>query len=376
MPLTLPDPAVAAAAEVKHMQIDHEYHPDRALERVMADAKKVDEASLVHGLAEFHKERMAKVPSATKYPEAGPWIAYQQNFERELQRQAGFTDTQIAMKLSLSDFLRWRGFIQARVQTVERCRAAYIPQSDVGQIHIKNLDDPITYWKKRDMPKSLPQADSKLATDGVGNGLHIDDEPEEIFPLPARNMWRHYCDDIDGAVEFLTRYSQFWCGGNFLIHDWKGNSVAIEKASSNFIEVFRPGPDGRSHISGMTCRDPNSPQGKYQREKRLEYIKRFDMGEDCSDMRFWATCAKFEAKLSVGLDAMGETAKWEDVVKLFVNEWPDGLNKAGLRIHPDQGLIGYTLMVSATLYDKKQHIAWQREPDTTKFNFEPQVVQF
>jgi len=57
--------------------------------------------------------------------------------------------------------------------------------------------------------------------DGVGSGMHIDDEPDEIFPLPVHRMVKTHCNDVPGAVDFLTRYGTFWSGSNLLVRDAK-----------------------------------------------------------------------------------------------------------------------------------------------------------
>src|SRR5690606_5225269 len=118
-------------------------------------------------------------------------------------------------------------------------------------------------------------------------GLHIDDEPEEIFPLPITTMCLTECEDVPGAREFLTRYCDFWGSANAVLYDDQGRSVAIEKCSRNFIEFFEPNRYGRSHCSGMVCRDPQSPPAQYQRAKREAYCRHMGFGEDHPVRAFW-----------------------------------------------------------------------------------------
>lgn len=253
---------------------------------------------------------------------------------------------------------------------------AYLPDSDRGQLHIKNVDDPATYWRGAPPVKSFPNDRHPLMSDGVGSGLHLDDEPEEIFPLPALQMALEYTEDVPGAVDFLTRYKSFWGGCNVVLYDRQKRSVAIEKCSHNFIEVFPPDRYGRSHCSGMTCRDPNSPQGRYQQAQRQKYLQLFGRSNDCSDNAFWAACRKFEEKLAAGLLALGEPARFDDVARLFITPWPEGLNKNGLKLHPEQGLVGYTLITRATLIDERKVYQWQRRVDDLMFPCVPEVYQF
>lgn len=376
MTVQLPDPKQVAQTDADVVRGNHEYHFERGLERVFADARFVDRDSLLAGLDAFHKERMAKSPSPADYPESGPWVDHVLAVNRELQKILNLTDSQLAMKQSMGDYLRFRGFVNARPAADEHCRVAYVPESDHKQIHIKNVDDPITHFKRSGPPTSMDWDEARVVVDGVGSGLHIDDEPDEIFPLPVLAMVRHYADDVPGWVQFLSRYSKFWGGANEVIHDWKGNSVAVEKCSYNFIEVFEPDQYGRSHCSGMTCRDSESPQGRYQAEKRLQYVKQFNQPEDGSDMTFWAACRKFESMLANGLIDMGKNARLDDLIALFTGQWPNGLNKAGLKLHPDQGLTGYTLITHVYLHEEKRMLRWQRNPDDGSWPTEREEYQF
>ena len=103
----------------------------------------------------------------------------------------------------------------------EECRVLYVPHSDRGALHLKNLDDPLNYWKplpriEKDEPWPLQ---SPLVFDGAGSGLHIDESPPEIFPADAVKMARECCQTLLEAEEFLTRYNYFWRGQNLLFRD-------------------------------------------------------------------------------------------------------------------------------------------------------------
>src|SRR5690606_35212977 len=162
----------------------------------------------------------------------------------------------------------------------------YVPDTDRGVVHIKNMDDPITYWKKRPPIDSFPK--SGLTWDGTGSGLHLDDEPTEIFPLPIQTMCMANCSDVPGAGSLLTRYKSFWGKANVLLFDGKNPCTAIEKCSFNFIHVHGPDANGRNHISGMVCRDPESEIAKYQAKKRTEYLRLFGLPDDGTDATYWA----------------------------------------------------------------------------------------
>jgi len=378
MSVELPDPKAVAREEAERISKNRDAYLKWPLERVLADSPFTDREQLLAGLDAFHRERMAKIPSAQKYPEAKAWVDHTLAVEREVKQLAGLSDRDMAMLRSMGDYCRFRGF--ARVApAAEKCRVAYVPESDHGRIHFKNVDDPNTHWKPEGKPTNrFLDRNQTLWSDGVGSGLHMDDEPAEIFPLPVRNMYRHYCDDVPSSVEFLTRYSPFWGSGNMLLHDSKKRSVAIEKCSHNFIEVFYPGPDGVSHISGMTCRDPKSPQGRYQRKQRQKYLKLFGLNdENCADNTFWNFCEQLEVKLAASLQALSKPAKLDDLIRIFTRPWPEGLNKSGARIHPKQTLTSWTLISYFLLPDKGIMHRWQRGPlPECKFPDKPEVFTF
>ncbi len=379
MPVVIPDPVAASQREAAVLTANRQVSLYAALDRVLADAPFVSRDRALAGLAAFHRERMAKIPSSTKYPESAPWVEYVLAVDRGVQRLAGLSDEEMALYRSLHDYLAFRGFgLAAAAPGAEKCRVAYVPESDRGRVQFKNVDDPATHWKPEGPPTHRwPKRDQTLWSDGVGSGMHLDDEPEETFPLPVRQMLPQLCADVPGTVEFLTRYSSFWGRANMLFHDAQKRSVAIEKCSYNYIEVFYPGPDGISHISGMTCRDASSPLGRYQEAQRRKYLAMFNRLEDSPDMAFWSTCRKFEEKLASSLAAMGPRPRFEDIVRLFTTPWPEGLNKTGQRLHPKQGLIGYTLMSYGILLDEGRMIRWQRSaPPELKYPDQPEVYEF
>lgn len=377
-PHSMPDPAVAAQAAADRINTNRAQYLDMPVDRIIADSPFLDRNVMLEGVTAFHKERMSKVPSVTKYPESKPWADYALANDRELRSRGNLNDTQIAIVQSLGTYICFRGYKHAaRLAAVdEKCRVSYFPESDRGRVHIKNLDDPITHWKPDYAPPRAFPNSAELHSDGVGSGLHIDDEPEELFPLPVGTMAAQHANDVPSVTEFFTRYSSFWGGGNRIFHDSKKRSVAIEKCSYNHIGIYHPDSDGRSYISGMTCRDPESTIGKYQAAKRQQYLDMFKLGNDGPDSAFWAACRRFESKLSTAMRAFPRVPKFDDICKLYTTTWPEGLNKPGLKVHPKSGLVGYTLMTHASLIDEKTFFRWQRSEDGKSFPEEPEVYRF
>ncbi|MHB9108397.1 MAG: hypothetical protein ACYDCO_15180 [Armatimonadota bacterium] len=394
MSIRLPDATLVAREMIERATHGRHQFIDGPVDRVLADAPWADGETLFSGLAAFHRERLERVPSAVKYPEARPWVEHRLAVERELVA-AGVSDWDRAVLGGLNDYLAFRGYRRAALnrassgagapgpQLTEKCRIAFVPDTDQGTAFIINVDDPATFWRKDPTPPSTKSGIAStfwqpLKMSGVGSGLHLDLEPEELFPLPVMEMYGHCCDDLDGAVQFLTRYGRFFSGGNFIIHDRYGHSVAIEKCSRNYIEVFHPTVAGRSHVSGMVCRDPDSPQGRHQRAMREEYVRLSGRGWDAGetfDVAFWDACDLAERILADFLADPGPVTV-EALQALFTTPFPQGLRKDGGKFHPDQGYLEYTLITYIALLEKRQVIRFQcDDPPSLQWPAEPEIYQ-
>lgn len=383
MNLNLPDPTEVARKEARRINANRGAMLNHAFEHIAENAPQVKRADLMRGLTAFHRERMERIPSAATYPESKPWVDHVLAVDREVRKLANLTDDDMAVLRSLSLYVSFRALKQAAAAFTptpardENCRVAYLPDSDRGEVTIKNVDNPLTGWTPRPAPDHLAALKAApLRYEGVGSGLHIDDEPDELFPLPAVDMLPHYAADVPGAVEFLTRYGAFWGRRNLLLHDRQKRSVAIEKCSFKYIDVFYPGPDGRSRISGMTCRSATTVLGRHQHAMRLGYLKLFNLSLDGTDMAFWKAARGLDEKLAVALDGLGPRARCEDLFRLFTTRYPDGLNKYGLKPHPDTKVIGYTLVTHATLFTEGMYLRWQRSGDGKSYPAEPEVYRF
>ena len=373
MPLPMPDAMIAARTESERILAAPHQYLRGPVERVLLDCPAADPESLLAGVEQFHRERMERVPSQARYPEAAPWVDHVCAVDRCVQELAAMSPRDLAVYRSLSTYLAFRGYVNARPVTPEKCRVAFLPETDRGALHIKNVDDPLTFWRPDPKPPAEPMSLDRLVSDGVGSGLHMDDEPEEIFPLPALAMCFGHCDDVPSAVEFLTRYGAFWGRCNIVLHDREKRSVAVEKCSHNHIEVFGPDASGGSHCSGMACRDANSPQAAYQARKRGEYLRKFHRPDDCQEVAYWEGCVRAERMLADLMSNPRVTV--QEVFDLFTTPWPDGLNKDGSLFHPQQPYRQYTLMTSAWLLEEGTAYRWQRTADG-QYPAEPEVYRF
>jgi hypothetical protein len=365
------DPYARAKAKADTINQDREVHLDWAVQRVLLDAPHMDKQSLLQGLDAFHAQRMETIPSHQKYPEAAPWVQLMLTYEKELKKQADLTSTQVAQIMSMGDYLRFRAFkqgVKPAASSVEKCRVAFVPDTDRGVMHIKNVDDPSRNWAPDPTPKALPFGDKTLAWDGTGSGLHIDDEPEEIFPLDVHAMLTaEDINDVPGAVAFLTRYGKFWSRANCVLHDEKQRSVAIEKCTRNHMQVHYPGPDGRSWCSGMVCRDKNSDIAKYQAAKRNEYIERFNLPKDGPDVSFWNAADRLEVQLANLITSQPKPASSQAIIDEFLKPYSKGgLNKDGTKSHPQQGHAPYTLNTRVMFLDQKVYLRWNRDKNMNR----------
>src|SRR3989339_470477 len=105
----LPNPVETARREVATIQANPDACLKWPLDRIIADSPFLDRETLLAGLEAFRKERMAKIPSATTYPESVAWVDYVLTVDREVQRAMGFGDREMALYRDLRDYIMFRG---------------------------------------------------------------------------------------------------------------------------------------------------------------------------------------------------------------------------------------------------------------------------
>lgn len=378
MATPLPDAAGVARQEAQQI------HSQPAallsgLDRVLADCPQVDREAVIAGTVAFHRQRMQRQPDPSRYPDAQPWVRHVLEVDRQVLELTGIGEQALAIRRSLREYLAFRGFramgpaLRPPPARDERCRVAFIPDTDHGTLHIKNLDDPITHWRLR--PPIERFVEPPLTWDGVGSGLHLDDEPAEIFPLPVKEMCLSMCDDVPGAVQFLQRYRDFWGRANVVLYDRARRSVAVEKCSYNHIAIHPADARGRSHVSGMACRDPQSPIGQCQAQRRREYRQLFNLPDDGPDAAFWAGAERMDAMLRE-LVSRPHALTADEVLSLFLTPRPVGLNKCGEKLHPEERSTAYTLATTAIELDQGRIRRWQRDPTSRRYPEQPEVYRF
>jgi hypothetical protein len=235
----------------------------------------------------------------------------------------------------------------------------YVPESDRGPLHAKNVDDPLDTWTPLPpIAEPGPWPHSPLFFDGVGNGLHIDDIPPEIFPADGLELCERHCTTVDEATEFLARYNYFWANANLLIHDAAGHSVAIDKASRCRLAIRKPDASGISYVNGMSSFDPE--EEAFIEGQRQRFLNEVGQDENGIDATYSRLC---EAVLRNMKRHMAELARRPTLDGVFA--WmnchdEDGpMCKTGVPHHPEFDMGEATLLQRVFFLDEK--VLWRRQ---------------
>jgi hypothetical protein len=354
----------------------------RDLARGLARDLKWPLEDLERRVVAFHAERLERLPDLGRYPEL--------RGARELREaeyagmvEAGMTPAQVAFSETLA-FWRdtvlvqetgraWRSIPRPEV---EKCRILYLPETEVGAVRAKNVDDLLSYHQPAPpIPPGTPWPfEHPLCFDGVGSGLHLDEMPPEVFPARPLVMCPFHCRTVPEAKEFLVRYNFFWCSQNLMVHDQRGNSVIFEKTRCR---VATRGPDsrGRSFISGMGALDPELHA--FQQAQREKYLGQNRWGPDHPDACFWRMCRRKWERMRDYVAALGDRPSLAEINALMERRDPDGpLCLTGVKCHPDEVEPGRTLEMRLWLLDRKQLHRRQWRGDTPAYLDPPEIVQF
>jgi hypothetical protein len=321
------------------------------------------EAEVNRKVTAYHRERLATVPDAATYPEI------REERELVLERYRGMADSGMSEELiALVETLAfWRDYgarkelgktyyrLATERKSHERCRIVFLPETDQGPLHMKNVDDPLETWKPLSPGTRLDPAAlrSPLSFDGVGNGLHIDEMPLEIFPLNAREMTMRRCATLSEASEMLVRYNYFWGGGNLLIRDEHHDSLAFDKASRRRIAIRKPGRNGINYVNGMSSFDPDHEAFiEKQRELYLHETKQSKTSVEAVYFQFSKGVLK---NMERYMAELSRAPTLDNLIRIMTSRDPDGpMCKPGTLVHPDQPAHEATLLQLLYVLNKKQ----------------------
>ena len=355
------------------------YYHDAA--RGIAHALGCEYAEVVARVVVFHRERLEAVPDATRYPELRGYRDLIAQEERGLH-DSGIDDDTIALAQTLA-FWRDTRLLQETGRAwhvapqTEKCRVLYVPHTDRGALHFKNVDDPRTYWQP--LPPlqngSLWPHAHPLFFDGVGSGLHLDEMPPEIFPADARSLCLEHCTTVEEATEFLVRYNYFWSGQNLLIHDQKGNSAAFEKTRCR-VAVRGPNAQGINFVTGMGALDPDI--SAFQKQQRSEYLEQTGQSwDDSPDGCFWTLSENTWRNMAHNVEELSLNPSWENAKQLMEQRDPNGpMCLTGEKSHPDEEHPGCTLFMEAWEMDNSIGHRRQWRGERPAYLDTPEIVQY
>lgn len=330
----------------------------------------------------FHKERLSAVPDLTKYPELRGYVDTVLAEERGLL-EGGLDLTSLAL---LRTFHFWRdtrlqqqiGYApRGRPKMAEKCRILYLADSDRGALRLKNVDDPLTYWKPR--PTYEPGApwpyQHPLVFDGVGSNMHLDDVSPEIFPVDVRSLCEEHCTTVPAAEEFMVRYNHFWYAKNYIIHDFHGNSVALEKTRC-LVASRGPNSAGINFVNGMGALNPEiAAHFKKQRQKYLDTI--CQPWEGSPDGNYFTTCENKWRNMTRYVEELSAAPTWDNAKQLMEQRDASGpMCLTGKKSHPDEAAPGCTLVMDIYELDNKRLHRRQWRGDVPAYLDTPEVVQF
>lgn len=242
----------------------------------------------------------------------------------------------------------------------EKCRAAYLPETDVGPLAISNTDDPIHGY--RPAPPFVPPTHAvNVFVTSVGSGLHFDEEPRGFFPVDEgvlRQVISKLARDAPQAVEMLEALSPHFGRENLLLVDREKRAARIDKCSFNRIAIKLNTAPCIEHVSGMVCRDPAYKQ--YQGSLRQAYLDSVGGNWSGYEGQFWLEADRKETRLAGGLEKLRAGPTYHGVLQLFQShEKPGHLCKHGEPASADDPNPSYTLQRHAHLLERDEYQRWQ-----------------
>ena len=358
------------------------YYRDKT--REVASALGCPVEAVVARVFAFHKERLDAVPDLTRYPEL--------RGERDLlfERYRGMVDAGLSKDLvALAESLVfWQDYrlpveegksfygLATERKLREQCRVIYMPESDRGAIHAKNVDAPLKgFIPDPPITNPGPWPFPPLMPDGAGSGLHIDEIPPEIFPADAVALCPKHCTTVDEATEFLVRYCYFWGGCNRLVHDDKGNSMAFEKTSRCRVATRGPDSNGINYVTGMGAVD--AELAEFIDRQRELYLRETGQDDDCYEATYWRKCKGQFRSMARYMKELSETPTVDKLIEVLLKRDPDGpLCKDGVPCHADEATPEATLLQRVMFLDEKKVIRRQWRGDVPVWEDPWEVIQY
>lgn len=344
---------------------DHETFLQQRLEKASV-IKGRSPASLIGELDAFTDRVMKNLDSVDR---KAPMAGYSEAFEASLVKSIK-TTRKSARTLLRGFFFEWWQILHLRAYTdyphlpqPEKCRTAFLPESDVGAIAASNKDDPLRDFRPEKRP---PPARSgmhpHLWYDGAGSGMHFDEEPDGFFPVDYGAMLHavgRTARNVPDAVEMLEKLSPNWARANVILVDREKRSARIDKCSFNRFAVRLNTRPCIEHISGMVCFD--ATYKAYQKSLREEYLASVKGTWAGYEGAAWDSNDLKDRVLDDGLRKIEKNPTYDGLLKLLTcHERPGYLCKHGDPVQEGEPVAReYTLERKFHLIEKKELHRWQ-----------------
>ena len=331
-------------------------------------------------IATYDRERLDAVPSLITYPELGG-CRDRIDAEDRGMRDAGVSTEMIALSRTLGFYTMTRLYQQtgrafSLAPEIEECRTLFVPESDVGPIHAKNVDGPLIGWSPHPpIPNGAPWPFSHpIVLDGVGSGLHIDEIPSEIFPVNIYDLTYEHCVTVDAATELLVRYNYFWGHCNLIVYDPRGDSMAFEKTQCR-VATRGPNRHGMNFISGMSALDPGIRD--HQRRMRQTFLDQMGSDWNGPDGCFWRESEQTYLNMAAYIEQLPARPTLRQVRELMERHDPGGpLCYIGAKSHPDQLDGCWSRTMNLFLVNQRKQIRRQVRDAKPAFLDPPEVIEY
>lgn len=302
---------------------------------------------LLQEILALDRERLASPPDPYKYPETKGLPDVVREERRGFRDATGYGEMETAFHYS------WHFYITRRIQTryigvappASECSAAYIRNStEGGPLYGRNWDTGLNEWTYRLLEPPREAADGKrvMWAKGVSFSIFLDEEPEELFPVDPWALLPTDCTaHVEDAVEFLTRYRDFWGPVNLILVDTHHDAVAIEKANVRL--GVRHADDGAAAVSALACLHPAMKAYKEERD-RLSIERRGWTTDEALDWKVWrgkdARYARLDALVAAASRRGASLQDMADIMTDHELPWPARVAEAGhsfQNLPPEQG---------------------------------------
>ena len=320
--------------------------------------------SLLDDLDAFVERSMRNLALVDRKP---PLDGYARAFEATLAQSVNASGKSARVLLRSFFFPYWQIFHlrlyprYAPMTLPEKCRTAYLPESDVGALAAANKDDPLKHFRPDRRPPPA-KFENRVWYDGTGSGLHFDEEPAGFFPVDYGTMMdavaRTACD-VPDAVEMLEHLSPHWARANVLLIDREKRSARIDKCSFHRFAARVNTRPRAEHISGMVCFDPDYKA--YQRSLREAYLESVEGAWDGYEGAAFDANDLKDRVLDEGLRKLEKYPTYDGLLNLLTSHGKPGhLCKHGDPVQPGEPVPReYTLARMFWLIDQKECHRWQ-----------------